>query len=140
MPQYWSLDTEEKRKNFMAHVANLVLAGNPPTVQFVEKVASDAQKNAMWLWGEQCASFLNDCGLDQRVVLREDMPIPWTKTAFIDQIWRKVEAALTGKTSTRDMGKMEVSDIVETITRHIAQSQGVTLPPFPSKATTDVYR
>ena len=133
MPQYWSLDTEEKRKNFNAHVANMILAGKAPTVQFVEKVRSEPQANAMWLWAEQCANYLNDCGLDQRAVLRDDIPISWTKTAFIDKIWRVVEAALIGKTSTKEMKKPDVSLIYETITRHIAESKGVTLPPFPSR-------
>ena len=142
MPQYWSLDTEEKRKNFNAYVANMVLAGKAPTVQFVEAARSEPQANATWLWCEQVAAFLNDSGLDQRVVLRDDMPIAWTKQAVMEGMWKPVLAALTGKGSTKDMKKVEVSDIYETIVRHIAQSQGVTLPPFPSRDNVpiEMYR
>ena len=133
MTQYWSLDTEEKRKNFNAHVANLILAGKAPTVQFGEKVRSEPQANAMWLWCEMCANYLNDAGLDMKAVLRTDMSIDWTKTSFMDYVWRKVEVAMTGKHSTKNLSTTDVTAIYETITRHLAESKGVTLPPFPSR-------
>ena len=132
MPQYWTLDTEDKRKNFNAHLANMILAGKAPTVQFVEKVRSEPQANAMWLWCEMCANYLNDAGLDMRAVLREDIPIDWSKDSFMNKVWRKVQEAM-GKHSTRDLSTTEVNAIYETITRHIAESKGVTLPPFPSR-------
>lgn len=34
MSQYWSLDTEEKREFFMAHVGQMLLAGKTPWVKF----------------------------------------------------------------------------------------------------------
>lgn len=131
MPRYWTLDTADKRKHFMEHVVAQTLAGKKVTVEFVEPKRSQAQSNAMWLWAEQVAQFLNDAGLDQRIVLRDDAPIPWTKNAVIDQMWRPVEKAMIGSDSTRDMTKTQVSDIYETIVRHIASSQGVTLPKWP---------
>jgi hypothetical protein len=131
--QRWTLDTADKRKHFMEHVTAQVLAGKAPTVEFVTPTQSEAQSNATWLWCEQCSLYLNDAGLDQRVVLDPAMPISWTKTAFMDAIWRKVKKAMTSTDTTKDTKKPEVSDIYETIVRHINTSQGVTLPPFPRK-------
>ena len=96
-----------------------------------EPEITEAQTHAMWLWAEQVADFLNQAGLDQRVVLNPAMPIPWTKTAVVDQMWRPVQKAMTGETSTKKLKKNEVSDIHETIHRYIAQSQGVNLPQWP---------
>ena len=36
MPQGWTLDTAEKRDNFMAQVCQMVQAGKKPVVQFIE--------------------------------------------------------------------------------------------------------
>jgi hypothetical protein len=117
----------------MEDVAKRQADGKKVTVEFVSPKRSDSQNGAMWLWAEQVATYLNDCGLDQRIVLTS-ASINWTKSAVIDQMWRPVEKALIGSDSTRDMSKVQVSDIYETIVRHVASSQGVTLPEWPTRA------
>lgn len=133
MPQRWTLDTEDKRKHFMEQVILMVLTGKQPTVEFITASRSPAQNSAMWLWAEQVSVYLNDAGLDMREVLDKDASIPWTKHSVIDRMWRPIQEAMNGSDSTRDAKKTEVSDIADTITRYLAESQGVTLPPFPSK-------
>jgi hypothetical protein len=129
----WFLETEEQRKHFLTHVMEEVANGRKPCVEFVEPTLSPAQFNSKWLWCEQVAAFLNDCGLDMREVLRDDMPIPWTKASVDERLYKPVLKAMTGKEHTGDQNKLEPSVVVEVITRHIAESKGVTLPPFPSR-------
>ena len=133
MAQYWDLSKSHNREMFNLELDRLVKDGKAPVVQFVDRVRTKPQANAMWRWCELCANFLNDAGLDMRAVLRDDIPIDWSKNSFMDKVWRKVEEAMTGKVSTQDLSTTEVSKIYETITRHLAESKGVTLPPFPSR-------
>lgn len=74
----------------------------------------------------------NDAGLDMQAVLSEGASIPWSEDKVKDDIWRKVQIALTGKKSTTDLLKEEVSQVYEVVNRHIASTFGIFVP-FPSK-------
>ena len=93
---------------------------------------TNTQNNALHLWCQLCADFLNAAGLDQRVVLNPEAEIPWSKTAFMDGVWRVVQQAQYGTTSTRQLGKLDPSTVEETIRRHLLNTKGVDLPPWPS--------
>lgn len=90
------------------------------------------QNAALHKYCELLAESLNDAGLDMQTVLAEGTSIPWSEEKVKDDIWRKVQIALTGKKSTRDLLKEEVSKIYDVVNRHIGSTFGVFIP-FPSK-------
>lgn len=89
------------------------------------------QNDALHKFFELLATELNDAGLDQRVVLKPSIAIPWDKTSIKEQIWKPIQNAQLVKKSTTELTTDEVSKIYETINRHIGEKFGVHVP-FPS--------
>lgn len=96
---------------------------------------TEAQNAALHLWLRRVADCLNDAGFSVMTVMRHDADIPWTEHLAKELLWRQVQEAMTGHASTTDCEKLDYPAIEEVIARHIAQSIGVTLPPWPSEQT-----
>jgi hypothetical protein len=92
---------------------------------------SDQQNKAIHLFCRLLADALNDAGLDVRKTMKQDFDLPWTEKLVKELLWRPVQAAMLNKDSTTKLNKMEISDVYETINRHLAQTHGVSVP-FPS--------
>jgi hypothetical protein len=135
MPQYWSLDTAEKRRRFDEHIAMLILAGKKPVVKFEapESTRTAAQNRALHLWFEMCAKAFQEAGIDLRAAIREDVEMPVTKNSFKEYIWVPLQRVMTGKRSTTEPSTTEYPEISETIIRHFAQVKGITLPAWPTR-------
>ena len=83
MSQYWTLDTEDKRRRFNEHIAMLLLAGKKPVVKFEapESTRSGAQNSALHLWCEMVAVALNDAGLDMKKTMKPEVESSLTKAS-----------------------------------------------------------
>lgn len=99
------------------------------------KQRTPTQNSCLHEWLGQVADVLNAAGLDQRVVLKENVEIPWTKESAKNQLWRPIQKAMTGKESTTEGTTTDYPAICETITRHLGQKFGVVLPPWPTRFT-----
>jgi len=93
------------------------------------------QNRALHKWCAQVARVLNESGKDMKVVLKPEVDIPWTTYTVKDHLWKPILQIMLGKESTTEMNTVDPTQICETITRHIGQSQGVVLPPWPSVET-----
>lgn len=89
------------------------------------------QNKAMWKWFELLAKALNDAGLDQRVVLKPSVQIPWSKDDVHDQLWIPIQRAVLKTDSTTELDKQQVSEIFDVLNRHLSEKFGVGVP-FPS--------
>lgn len=98
-----------------------------------ERPKTDKQRSALHVWCEQLAETLNDAGLDIRKTLRQDVDVPWSKTSIKEHIWKPVLEALTDKKSTEDMTTVEPTEVYNVISRHLQQTFGVSVPPWPSR-------
>ena len=93
---------------------------------------TDSQNKALHKFCELLAAELNDAGLDQRVVLKPSVAIPWTKQAVKDQLWRPIQQAMLDKTSTTELDKhMEIDKVHEVLMRHLAERFGIEYIEFP---------
>ena len=92
---------------------------------------SDQQNKAMHLYFTMLAQVLNDAGLDVRKTMKQDFELPWTEALVKELLWRPVQMAMLNKKSTTNLNKMEISDVYETINRHLSQTHGVHVA-FPS--------
>lgn len=93
---------------------------------------SDPQNKALHLFCRLLAGALNDAGFSVIKTMKVDAEIPWTPSLIKELIWRPVQVAMFNKKSTTSLNKMEISDVYETINRHIAERHGVSVP-FPSE-------
>ena len=132
MPQSWIVKDEEQRQALIAYVCNMDLS-KPKQFEIKEANRSSAQNNAMYLWFGQVAAVCNEAGQDMRKVLKPEVDIPWTKQSVHDYMAIPIAKAMFGYDSTKDLKKTEVSDVCDTLSRHLGTKIGVTLPPFPSQ-------
>lgn len=94
------------------------------------------QQNSLHLFCQQLADELNNAGLDQRVVLKPGVQIPWNKQAIKDMLWRPIQLAMTQKESTTELDKhMEIDAIHSTLMRHLGEKFGIDYIPFPHDPT-----
>lgn len=93
-----------------------------------------AQNKGIHVYCGQLADMLNDAGLDMRTVLKPSVDIPWTASNVKEFLWRPIQRASVGKTSTRDLRKEEVTKIYDILSKHLNKTWGVNLS-FPSQET-----
>jgi len=96
------------------------------------KKRTTAQNAALHVFLKLLAESLNDAGLDQRTVLKPSVSIPWTPESAKEQLWRPIQKALYGSTSTTQLEKLEQVDHThEVLMRHLAEKFGVEFIEFP---------
>ena len=135
MPQYWDITDDDQFRNFQAHRSMLIVSGKTLRIEIVNddpKQRTTTQNNCMHQWHKDCATALRDAGLDLTEVLK-DARVPVTQSNFMENVWRPVQIALTGKKSSTKPTTTEYSDIYEVIVQIMAERVGITLPPWPSR-------
>ena len=102
--------------------------------QEIKKDTRTTQQNrALHKYFSLLADEFNRAGLDMREVLRKDVMMEWTGASVKDYLWRPVQIALTKKTSTTELDKLEeITKIYDTLNRHIGTRFGIYVP-FPSE-------
>lgn len=95
-----------------------------------------SQNSALHLYFQMVANSLNDSGLDLRKVLKPEVNIPWTTVSVKTFLWKPIQKAMTGKTSTTKLlkGKKEIDLIFDTLNRHLGEKFGIA-QDFPSIQT-----
>ena len=88
---------------------------------------SEPQRGALHLYCERLAEALNDAGYDQRKVLKPGIAIPWTKESVKKQLFKAIAKAMFDVDSTEKLTKPQVSDVYETLNRHMAEKFGVSV-------------
>jgi len=100
------------------------------------KQRSVPENNAMHRYCDQLAKALNDAGLDFRETLRQDIEVPWNEFLVKEYMWRPVQKAMTGHTSSTKPDRGEYGKIYETLNRHTSAKLGVFVP-WPCKENID---
>lgn len=121
MGMYWQPCTEADR---------LALEGCVVVEAKTDKQRTSKQNNALHKFLADLAQTLNDAGLDQRVVLKPEVEIPWTPDSAKNQLWRPIQKIMTGHESTTDPTTKDYIAIQETLIRHLASKFGV-VPEWP---------
>lgn len=95
------------------------------------KQRTSKQNAALHVYFKELADELNARGLDMKQTLRHDIEIPWDEHNIKEHLWRPVQLAKTGKTSTTELEPGEVSKVYDIINNVIATKFGIELE-FPS--------
>jgi len=96
-----------------------------------DKQRSISQNNAIHLFCSNLAKEFNDAGLDMKKVLKPTVDIPWTTQTVKEYIWKGIQNAQLQKKSTTELTTKEVTEIYETINRHLGEKFELHVP-FPS--------
>ena len=89
------------------------------------------QNKALHLFYRLLADELNSASLDMRVVLKPEISIPWSPQAIKEYLWRPIQIAQLGKQSTTDLNNNQITQIYDTLNRHLGEKFGVYIP-FPN--------
>lgn len=89
------------------------------------KQRTPTQSAALHLYLERLAEALNDAGYDMKKTLKPGVDIPWTKEMAKEFLWKPIQEAMTGKSSTTELNTCEPSDIHLVLSRHIGEKFGV---------------
>jgi len=95
------------------------------------KQRSLTQNAALHKYCDMTAKALNDGGFDFRVFIKEGYPVPFNEFLVKEYLWRPIQKAITGKTSTTKPEKHEYSLIYDALNMKLAE-HGLYIP-WPSK-------
>ena len=99
-------------------------------------VRSFDQNSALHLWFDQLAEVLNASGFSVQKVLSKKMDMDWTKESVKELLWRSAQIAITQKTSTTELDKVNEIDLIyDHLCRHLGEKFGIETPPFPNDPT-----
>lgn len=106
----------------------------PPEIDPIkqQKKRTLRQNSAMHLFFTHLADELNAAGLDQRVVLKPEIAIPWDDKAVKEKLFKPILKVYKGKESTTLMTTTEIDEVIQILTRHLGESLGFVVPEFPS--------
>ena len=129
----WLINSPMTLENFIHHLRTTYEKNGFVHVKAESnKKRTLTQNNSLHLYCGWLASALNDGGLDMMKVLDTAADIPWTSTSVKEQLWRPVQKAMTGKSSTTEQNKAEFVDIYDVLSRHISAKFGVSVQ-WPSR-------
>lgn len=91
------------------------------------------QNNCIHKLCEQLAQALNDGGEDMRLFFKDGYVVPFTAETVKENMWRKIQIAITGKHSTTELDRQECSQVYDVLNQNMAE-RGYYVP-WPSKDT-----
>ena len=97
------------------------------------------QQKSLHLSFRLLAEALNEAGLDQRVVLKPSIQIPWDEKAIKERLFRPIMTAMKHKKSTTELDRVEITPIWDVLMMHLGEKHGLEYIPFPSEEATENY-
>ncbi len=97
------------------------------------------QNKALYAFFKILAEELNNAGLDMRKTLKPNIDIPWTPNTIKEYLWRPIQITQLQKQSTTELTTGEVTQIYETLNRHLGEKFGLHVL-FPSKEKTNSFQ
>lgn len=119
-------------------IANQCVPNWEITLMELERQRTGKQNNSLNLYCRLLAKTLNDAGLDMKKVLKPDADIPWTQETAKEFLWRPIQVAQLNIKSTRDLNTKQVSEVYDTLNRHLGNKLGVSVE-FPHRATNESF-
>jgi hypothetical protein len=103
------------------------------TYEKLKKKRTKKQNSSLHKFLSLFSLAMNDCGLDQRVVLKPSVEIPWDKEGVQakEKLWRPLQKAMGYPESTADLETPDITKIYEVLNRHMIEKHNLSVP-FPS--------
>lgn len=137
---FWIINSQERLETYIAELREKWAIYHYLRAQYkTGKQRTATQNNCLHKYCELLAEELNNAGLDMRKVLKPEIDIPWTKHSAKDQLWRPIQEAMTGHSSTTKPETTDYKEIYLVLDRHMAAKFGVSVP-WPSKESMQASR
>lgn len=130
----WLIKNQQQRDAFVAWIDDQLSHGKEIRYEVHKpETRTKRQNRALHAGFTLLAQALNDSGMDMlSFPWTEGIDVPWSKDTVKSHLYTPVlEAQLEGKQKTSQLAKTEVSQVWDTLTRHLATRIGVSVP-FPS--------
>ena len=125
----WVVCSESSKQVFMDHVSKMYDEHKYLTIDIkTGKQRTTQQNKALHVYVKQLADALNEGGFDMNFVFDEGAEIPWNEHMTKEFLWKPVQKAVTGKTSTTKPNREQYTEIYEIINRKIAEKCGFSIP------------
>jgi hypothetical protein len=109
---------------------------DPATVDSAPKTGTRtlSQNSALHLDCKLIAEKLNEAGKDMKIVLKQEVQIPWSTESVKEYIFKPIMKALYQKESTTELqkGGGEIEKIHDVIMRELGEKHGIEFHDFPS--------
>ena len=94
---------------------------------------TNSQNKAMHKFFKDVALYLNEHGIDQKMVYQNHVDIPWTADG-LKIFWKRVQKYSVGTDSTAELTTSQVSEVLDVVQKTIAERTGHYVD-FPSAET-----
>lgn len=126
MSEYWQVKDERQAGLFKEHIDMWVRQGKAMTYQIYEGQRTTPQNNALHGLLRRLAAGLNDAGIEgPSHPWREDFRLDWSPELCKSMLFHPVMVAMTGKESSSQLTKQELSGAVEQLLRRVTEVTGV---------------
>ena len=137
MGKQWTVNSDHSLACLKAHLDQLYTDKKFITVTLsTGQQRTLTQNAALHKFCALLADKLNEAGLDMRQVLKPEIEIPWTPASTKEHLWRPIQQSQFVKQSTTELNRQEVSEVYETLMRHLSQKFGLYVP-FPSQESQE---
>jgi len=126
MPEYWQVKDRRQAELFKEHVDYCLGQGKAMTYQIYEGLRTTPQNNALHGLLRRMSTALNDAGIEGPAhPWREDFRLDWSPELCKSLLFHPVMQAMTGKQSSSQLTKSELSNAVEQMLRRVTEVTGV---------------
>lgn len=108
----------------------LAVEGLTIEIKTPSKTRTSKQNAALHVYFELLAIELNDAGLSMMKVLKPSAEIAWSANSIKQFLWGPIMKALLDKQSTTQLNTGEVSQVYDTLNRHLGEKFGISVT-FP---------
>lgn len=117
--------------DFIQSIRGIYGNGRYLEIKVYEATRSTQQNRALHKWFSMIATELNEKGIDKREFFKEPFFMRWSKDNVKEDIWRPVQRAMKLGTSTTELGRSELDQVLDPIIIKLAE-HGISVP-FPNK-------
>lgn len=84
------------------------------------------QNSSLYKFFELLAKDLSEAGLDAKQVMKPNADIPFTQEMVKVLLWRPIQEAMYGTTSTTELSTKQINDVYEVLIRHMGEKFSIT--------------
>ena len=122
----WIVRNKEEAQAFIDYILENKGAGI--TYEIHHPTRTNRQNNGIHAYCQEVAEQMAAQGLDMKTVLKEGVPIVPTKELVKEYMWRPIQKAVTGITTTTKLSTKEVNEVYQQLAHLISTKWGISVP------------
>jgi hypothetical protein len=134
MSEFWVTKDDHTRKQFL-EFAQEYMKDKFVVWTWKGETRTSKQNAALHVYLRQVSRTLNDAGLSINTFFKEGYQVPFNEMTVKDEIWHKMQVAVTGKEHSSDLTPKEMTEVFDRLNCVLAD-KGIHVP-WPSKDSKD---